>query len=101
MTEHRDKVLRDRGLVVWVGDHSREGSGGLRLCLSRACLNERHRSSEVIRGLQRAIREPSEGHQKATEVLRSHQHTFLEERHERRYATRRSDGHSVAVKLGL
>jgi hypothetical protein len=61
------------------------------------------RSSEVIRGNQRpseVIRGPSEGHQKATEVLRSRQHTCLEERHESRYATRLSDGHSVAVKLG-
>ena len=78
------------------------------------------RPSEAIRGHQKAIKRQQKssevistpvsksatsagtirGHQWSSVVIRSHQHTCLEERHECRYATRRSDGHSVAVKLG-
>ena len=77
LTEHRDKVLGDRRMVVWVcDDHSREGSSSLCLRLGRACLNERHRSSEVIRGHQRSS-EVISGHQWSSEVIRGHQRSSV------------------------
>ena len=77
LTEHRDKVLGDRRRVVWVcDDHSREGSSSLCLRLGRACLNERHRSSEVIRGHQRSS-EVISGHQWSSEVIRGHQRSSV------------------------